>query len=159
MNIISHALIGMRQLQMLDLSKSGMGVDGTAALAAVLPAFAGSLARLTLSYCSIDVEAAANTLAPALAQVTCLVELHLDINRLEPFGAERLVPVLSCLPHLRKVDLSLCDLGAQGCMAVAQAVKGREGIVLVLQGNGVSDGGAFQKALLSIPGIHVHLES
>ena len=42
------------------------------------------------------------------------------------------------LPHLRKLDLNSCDLGAQGCMVVAQAVRETDGIVLTLRDSGVS---------------------
>ena len=44
-----------------------MGAESTVAFAAALPVFADSLTHLILSNCSIDVEAAANALDPALA--------------------------------------------------------------------------------------------
>ena len=67
----------MRRLQVLDLSSNAMSAEGTAAFASVLCAFAGSLKHLNLFDCNKDTEAAANALAPALAQATGLVELHL----------------------------------------------------------------------------------
>ena len=123
---ISPALTGMQRLQVLDLHHAPMPADGTAAFTSALPALAGSLQHLTLSHCRIYVEAAANALAPALAQATGLVELGLGNNDLGPQGAQWLVPVLSALPYLRKVCLGACNLGVQGCMAVAHALKDRD---------------------------------
>ena len=81
---ISLALMGMRQLQALDLYQAHMTAEDITASAAVLPAgagaaaFAGSLTHLTLSNCSRNVEATAIALAPALAQATNLIELLLN---------------------------------------------------------------------------------
>ena len=102
---VSPALMGMRRLQVLNLSCNGMCAEGTAAFAKVLPACAGSLKHLNLSLCRIDAEAAANTLAPGLAQAIGLVELRLEDNVFGPQGAQWLAPVTRALPLLRKVDL------------------------------------------------------
>ena len=102
--------MGMRRLQVLDLHRTAMGADGTAALAAVLPALAGSLMHLNLTDCSIDAKTAANALAPALAPAIALVRLCLYCNALGSRAAAWLVPVVSALPHLRAVGLYSCKL-------------------------------------------------
>lgn len=68
------------------------------------------------------------------------------------------MPVLGALPRLRKVDLSSCDLGVQGCIAFAGAVKERDGITLVLQDSDLALGGNFSRKLLRISGVNVHRE-
>ena len=156
---IPPALMGMRRLQVLDLRGNAMSVEDTAAVAAALPALAGSLKYLHLSYCRIDVEAAANALAPALTQATGLVKLFLGSNEFGPQGAQWLVPVLSALPHLRKVDLAACRLGVQGCMAVAHALKGRDGALVDLKYNSVTIGSVEGVELYNMPGMDVRLES
>ena len=105
---ISPALMGMRRLQVLNLYGNNLSAEGTAAIAEVLPALSVSLTHLTLSHCNIDAEAAASALAPALAQAIGLVELHLRYNPFGPQGGQWLPPVLTALPHLRKVDLGSC---------------------------------------------------
>ena len=151
----SPALMGMRRLQVLDLASNPFSAQGTAAFAQALLALAGSLKHLDLSYCQIDASTAASTLAPALAQVTGLAKLHLVTSNFAPQGAQWLVPVLSNLRHLRKVDLDGCKLGAQGCMAVAQALKERDASALSLCCNGVASVSIDEHELLNMPGINV----
>ena len=152
---VPPALMGMRQLQVLNLRGNDLKSDVTAAFAEVLPALASSLTHLNLSNCGIDSEAAAGALAPALAQATGLVELHLNSNSFGPRAGQWLPPVLTALPHLRKVHLIACDLGAQGCMAVVRALKDRDGMLVCLGGNGVTIGSAEGNALYSTAGICV----
>ena len=126
MEAVTPALMGMVRLQYLNLAQTPMGVEGTAAFAKVLPAFASSLKFLNLSQCSIDAEAASRVLAPTLAQVTGLAGLYLHHHDVGPQGAQWLVSLLSTLPHLRTIGLCSCGLGVQGCMAIVQAVKERD---------------------------------
>ena len=136
---ISPALMGMRRLQVLDLHRTAMGVDGIAAFAAVLPALAGSLVHLDLSYCCIDAKTAAKALAPALAQATGPVKLRLGDTDFGQQAVQWLVPVLSALPHLpHQLDLYSCQLGLQGCIAVVQALKDRDGARVRAGSYGVS---------------------
>lgn len=64
------------------------------------------LARSSTWSCRDAAGAAAilNALAPALVQATCLVQLHLDYDYLLQQGAQWLVPVLSGLPHLSRIN-------------------------------------------------------
>ena len=64
---------------------------------------------------------------------------------------------MTALPHLHKINLYECDLGAQGCMAVVCALKDRDGMHVCLGGNGVTIGSAEGNALYSMPGISVLL--
>ena len=144
----------MRRLRVLGLSAHSVAGNAMSAeVTAAFPALAGSLQQLTLSHCRIDVEAADNALAPALAQATGLVELGLGNNDLGPQGAQWLVPVFSALLHLRKVFLGACGLGVQGCMAVAHALKDRDGALVDLAGNGVISSSAEGSELYNMPGI------
>ena len=163
---ISPALMGMRRLQALEVTGTRMRPQGTAAFAAALrraaampgiPAIAGSLKPLNLTSCRIDVEAAATALAPALAQATGLVELRLANNDLGAQGVQWLVTVLGALPHLRTVDLWSCKIGVEGCMAVARALKDRDGALLYLACNGVNIHSIGGDELRNMPGIRIVL--
>ena len=154
---ISPALMGMRQLQQLDLQSTTMSAEAIAAIAPVLPALAGSLKHLNLSHCSINAESAASALAPALAQATGLVKLHLDGNGFGPQGAQWLVPVLSSLPYLRKTCLKSCRLGMQACMAVAHALKDGDSAWVHLGDNSVTCCSNEGYKLCSMAGICIRL--
>ena len=154
---ISPALMGMRRLQALEVSGTPMRPQGTAAFAAALPAIAGSLKHLNLTSCRIDVEAAATALAPALAQATGLVELRLANNDLGAQGVQWLATVLGALPHLRTVDLWSCKIGVEGCMAVARALKDRDGALVYLACNGVNIHSIEGDELRNMPGISIVL--
>lgn len=65
--------------------------------------------------------------------------------------------LLSTLPRLRTIGLCSCGLGVQGCMAIVQAVKERDGTVVRLLDNGLASGSAEAFALLNMPGITVHV--
>lgn len=67
------------------------------------------------------------------------------------------MPFFATLPHLRTIGLSSCKLGAQGCMAVAKAVKKRDGTNVDLTYNGVDSDSAEAVALPNIPGITVRV--
>ena len=60
------------------------------------------------------------------------------------------------LPHLRKVDLSACKLGVQGCMAVARALKDRDGAYVELEDNCII-GSTAGDELCSMPRLNVQL--
>ena len=68
------------------------------------------------------------------------------------------MPVLSALPHLSRLDLYACDLRAQGCMAVARALKDRDGAVVDMRWNGVIIDSAEGIELCRMPGINVLLQ-
>lgn len=86
-------------------------------------------------------------------------------NLLEPNGwcrqtdtdKTRQAPVLSALPHLRRVGLYSCRLGLRGCMAVVHALKDRDGMLVHLGENGVSYGSSKGDELRNMAGIHVRL--
>ena len=159
MVIVSPVLMGMRWLQVLEMRYSIWGNEGTTAFVAVLPALSGSLKHLTLFAVELDAEAAANALAPALAQAVGLVELRCGCNGFGQQGAQWLVPVLSTLPHLRTVDLQCCKLRAHGCMAVARALKDRDGAAVYLARNGVAHAQHSTEGdeLYTMPGINILL--
>ena len=152
---ISPALMGMQWLQVLNLYGNNLGAEGTAAFAEALARLSVSLTHLSVSSCSLDAGAAALALAPALAQATGLVELHLGYNPFGPQGGQWLPPVLTALPHLRKVDLGSCGLDAGSCMAIARALKDRDGMVVQLRSNGITSGSAEGISLCRMPGICV----
>ena len=145
----------MRRLQLLDLRYNLMRAEGTTALAQVLPALVKSLTHLTLGHCHIDASTAASALAPALAQATGLVKLDLQGNDLGPQASQWLVPVLSALRHLRDVGLQDCNLGAQGCMTVAQALKDRDGVSVRLVSYYDADAAGEEHELRNMSGINV----
>lgn len=154
---VAPYLRGLTRLQVLNLWRTPMRADGTAAFVRVLPALAGSLKHLDLSRCSMDTRAAETVLAPALAQATGLAQLHLNDNELGPRGAQWLPQVLGGMRYLRRVGLSACGLGPEGCVAVAQALKDRDGLALAMHDNAVARGSAVWGELSSMPGLTIHL--
>ena len=82
----------------------------------------------------------------------------LDGNAFGPQGAQWLVPVLIGLRHLCKVEMRFCKLGVPGCMAIAHALKDRDGAHVHLRNNGVTCGSAEGDEPCSMPGIHVQLD-
>ena len=79
----------------MDLRGTPISADGAAAIAAILPALAGSLKHFALFYPTCAASAA-GVLAPALAQAKGLVQLLLGGFDFGPQGAQ-LVPVLVAL--------------------------------------------------------------
>ena len=96
-------------------------------------------------------------LAPALTQATGFVELRLSGNDFGRQAAHWLVPVLRTLSHLRIVDLSSCKLEVQDCMAVARALKDRDGVFVELCWNDITLGSAEGDELRNMSGIRVRL--
>ena len=68
------------------------------------------------------------------------------------------MPVLSALPHLRKVNLGKCKLGVEGCMPIAaRALTDRDSIYVNLLWNDFAIGSIEGDELHNMPGLNVWL--
>ena len=96
--------------------------------AATMPTFAahltvlGTLCTLRLAWCRLAA-AHMHELAPALATLTRLKQLHLSGNDLRVDGAAALAPALSALISLQDLDLSCCLLADDGVESIAPALS------------------------------------
>ncbi|XP_048052028.1 NACHT, LRR and PYD domains-containing protein 12-like isoform X2 [Megalobrama amblycephala] len=140
--VLASALRSNSHLRELDLSNNIIGGEGLMLLSDGLKDPHCKLEKLKLDQCNITAEGCA-ALASAMRSNSHLRELNLSENKIRDKGLMLLSDGLKD-PHckLEKLKLSRCNITAEGCAALASALRSNSHLrELDLTGNKIGDEG------------------
>ena len=140
---VSECIRGKTGMRVFALNDMNLGDDGAAAVVKALSASADTLEVLELGGNELTKRTAKLLTAAIFANAAHLKTLVLADNELKDAGA---IAIAGLLPKsLEVLDMTTCEIGKDGAVAIAQAAKELPRLVCVkLDGNFIADDGVDQ---------------